>query len=160
MAEPMHLRTQIRGALVVLLKDCNAAVGDNVYTGRARALGDGKIPAIDVDFGRFAGRPDGGLIRTEEGSDETRLLDRHPILTIDVTVKSADAYLDELDAIWVSIEKKLASDNTLGGLVARISPIGEPLVAISAEGETPVAKATMPFEVEYVTAFNAPETAA
>lgn len=156
----MHLRTQIRNALVALLDGANGAVGENVYTGRARPLPPGKVPAADVDFGRFAGRPDGGLIRAEEGSDETRLLHRHPILTIDVTVRSADGYLDEIDAIWVDYEKALAADNTLGGLVARIAPIGEPLVSISAEGELPVARATMPFEVEYVTAFNAPETQA
>jgi hypothetical protein len=58
------------------------------------------------------------------------------------------------------VEKALAEDNTLGDLVARIAPIGEPLVQISAEGELPVARATMPFEIEYVTAFNAPETKA
>lgn len=159
-----HVRTQIRAALVNLLVDANANVGANVYTGRARPLAAEKLPAIDIDFGRFGGsRADGGPIESEAGAgaDPTRLLFRRPLLTIDVLVRSgADGYLDELDAIWVDVEKALAGDNTLGGLVARIAPAGEPLVTISAEGELPVVHATMPFEVEYATAFNAPESVA
>ena len=155
-----HARTKIRRAWVALLKDANADVGEHVYTGRARPLQSGNLPAADVDFGRFGGRPDGGPIQSAEGSDATRLLQRLPILTLEVTVEHEDDYLDAIDAIYADYERVIAEDNTLGGLVARIAPIGEPIIAISAEGQLPVAKAQMAFEVEYVTAFNAPETVA
>jgi hypothetical protein len=152
-----HLRTQIRRALVELLIDKNADVGVNVFTGRVHPLvKDKEVPAADVDFGRFSGRPDGGPIRSEPTSEPTRLLDRYPVMTLSVTVRQADGYLDAIDAVYKDYEIALAEDNTLGGLVARISPIGEPLVALSGEGDMPVARAEMQFEVEYVTAFNAP----
>jgi hypothetical protein len=159
-APPKHLRAQIRAAFVTLITGKNDDVDDKVHTGRARPVTKAGLPCADVDFGRFPGRPDGGPIDSDPDDSPTRLLTRHPILTLSVTVAHNDGYLDALDAIYADFEPAMAEDNTLGGLVARISPLGEPRVFIEADGETKVARAEMPFEILYVTAFNAPRAAA
>ena len=161
-----HARMLVRRALVALLKQENADVGDNVFTGRAHPLTKDELPAIDVDFGRVGSRPDGGPIATSSRSGPTRILRRTALLTLGVTVRHADDYLDVVDAVWADIEPALAENNRLidddhpNGLVVHITPVGEPRVAITAEGDVPVAASEMLFEVEYVTAFNAPESIA
>lgn len=155
-----HLRKQIRHALVALLTDANTDVGDHVYTGRALPLDDGELPAIEVGVGLAEGRRDGGRIDSDEASDPTRLLDRRPVLVVAVTVKRNDGYLDAIDGIYADVEKTIAEDNTLGGLCAYIAPAGEPGVYVAKEGERTVARAEMPFEIRYITAFNAPDAPA
>lgn len=152
-----HVRQQIRMAMVALVKDSDAVATESVYSGRARSLVAGNLPAVDVDFGRFEGRPDGGPIHTDESSDASRLLERLPILTLAVTVAMADGHQDAIDAVFLMLEPAIAEDNTLAGLVARITPIGEPRLQFVREGaELAIARAEMPFEVVYVTAFNDP----
>jgi hypothetical protein len=159
-APPQHLRAQIRAAIVALLTEVNVDVGGKVYTGRARSLVESMLPSIDVDFGLYAGRPEGGAVDTMDTSDPTRLLHRQSILTIGVNVAHRDDYLDVLDEIFADIEPAIAENNTLGGLCMRITPIGEPRVGLSAEGDQIVARGEMPFRVHYITAFNAPRQTA
>jgi hypothetical protein len=162
MAEaPKHLRAQIRAALVALLKGKNSDVDQNVFSGRARPLTAAQIPAADVDMGRGENRSDGGRIDAGDGGmGPSEPLRRYPVLLLAVTVEQNDGFLDALDAIYKDYEIAIAEDNTLGGLCVAIKPLGEPAVMIAAEGKTTVARGEMPFEVEYITAFNAPTQAA
>lgn len=147
-----HLRKRIRAALLLLLTDANVDVGGNVFSGRVTPLIDSQLPAIDIDGG------DGGAIETTSKGGASRLLARHPSLSIVVTIKQTDGYLDRIDDIYQDIEIALAGDNTLGGLCKWIAPRGEPNYEISVEGEKPVCRAAMPFEVLYYAALNAPDT--
>lgn len=162
MAEaPKHLRQRIREALVTLLKEKHEGVGEKVHSGRAKLLTETDLPAADVDFGRFPGRPDGGEIRSEPGNaDATRLLERRSIMTLSVSVADTEGYLDQIDDIFLAYEPAIAEDNTLGGLCVRIAPLGEPRIVPYGEGDQVVVRAEMPFEVEYLTLFNAPASPA
>lgn len=146
-----HVRKQIRAAARTLLAAAATDAGANVFASRVHALQSAELPAILVDT------KDGGEIRPGSAFGAGRYLERAVVLTVGVVVKAVSGYQDTLDEIYKDIEVALAGDNSLGGVCKYIQPAGEPSVEIDGEGDRPVARAEMPFEVFYVTALNAPD---
>lgn len=152
-----HVRKQIRAALVTALTGLTTT-GSNVFSGRPpdREFQDTQLPALEIDT------IEGGDISTLSMGGVSRRLERQLVVTITASVKANSSYLDTLDLVLKEVEIALGANvsaNTLGGLVKHITPIGEPQVDITGEGQKIVARARQNFLAPYVTALNAPDVA-
>ncbi len=145
-----HVRKQIRDRVKTLLTGLTTTT-THAFASRVDPLTDADLPAVLIDT------LDPGDIRAGSSFGAGRLLERSLPLTIGAAVKLADGYQDQIDQIYLEVERALAGDNTLNGLCKYVQPSGDPAVELSGEGETPVATGRMNFEVVYITALNAPD---
>lgn len=144
-----HAAHQIRSAAVALLQGL-ATSGDNVVEGAFRPLGREQVPGLRV------------WMQSEESSTATlaggaaRILERTARLMVEAIAAEAETVDDTLDAMRLDVEQALAGDNTLGGLVKWINPVGFEREA-DGDGEWPTVAGRMQFEIRYYTALNAPD---
>ena len=144
----MHARTQIRKAVIALLKD-NTSAGSNVYEARAYPINDPKLPALLV----YTKQETVG----EQSISRPRTHQRELMLTIEAYVK-ARGNVDELtDVLALEVEQLIATDPTLGGLVKDIV-LDTTETQFSDDGERPIAVAVLTYSILYVVKENAPET--
>lgn len=143
-----HARTQIRQAVLTLLKN-NTSAGNNVFEERVYPLDDPKLPAL--------------LVYTKEEVIEEKSISyprtqaRQLSLTVEAYAKAhtnADAVADGLA---LEIEQLIATDPTLGGLV-KDSMLSATETRLSGEGEQPVATVMLTYAVMYSVKENAPQT--
>ena len=143
-----HARTQIRQAVVNLLKD-NTAAGNRVYASRVYALDDAKLPALLVFTPQESmGNPTMQRPRTQQ---------RSLSLMIEGYVKARGDIDAEADALALEVEQIIGADPTLGGLVKDVM-LDTTSTQLSGEGEKPVAIISLTFAVLYCVKENAPQT--
>lgn len=143
-----HARTQIRQAVVNLLKD-NTAAGSRVYASRVYALDDPKLPALLVFTPQEGmGNPSMQRPRTQQ---------RNLQLVIEGYVKARGDIDAEADALALEVEQIIGTDPTLGGLV-KDAMLDTSSTQLSGEGEKPVAIISLTFAVLYCVKENAPQT--
>ena len=144
----MHARTQIRKAVVTLLKD-NTSAGSNVFEARVYPINEPKLPALLV----YTKQETVG----EQSISRPRTHQRELMLTIEAYVK-ARGNVDELtDDLALEVEQLIATDPTLGGLVKDIV-LDTTETQFLDEGERPIAVAVLTYSILYVVKENAPET--
>lgn len=143
-----HARTQIRQAVVNLLKD-NTAAGSRVYASRVYALDDPKLPALLVFTPQEGmGNPSMQRPRTQQ---------RNLQLVIEGYVKARGDIDAEADALALEVEQIIGADPTLGGLV-KDATLDTTSTQLSGEGEKPVAIISLTFAVLYCVKENVPQT--
>ena len=143
-----HVRTQIRKAITAALTGLTTA-GDRVFESYPHPLQDKDLPGLKVDT------VDPGEVESDDLHD---LLRRRLPVRITACVKQNAGYQDVVDQMFLEVEKALAADQTLGGLIHSLRPVSEPGYETEA-GERTVQRAGQIFEVEYFTAFSAPDVA-
>lgn len=146
----MHVRRQILLEIVRRLKAGVPAAGERVKAGRSAVLPVGKLPYLLV-YGR---REEAGSI-SEHGEDDRRV---RRSLTVAIEILHADPEDDDgvADQLAVDVEKAMAGDRTLGGLV---EDTDGPTTLIDArhEGETRTGRARLEFSVQYHTTASRPD---
>lgn len=143
-----HVRRQIRDAALTALTGL-ATTGAHVYASRVDELQDTNLPALRI-------------ITNDEQVDidsmgASRLVERTLTLVVEACVKENDTFDDTLDQIFKEVETAIAANQGMGG--AKYVQLGSIEVEMSGEGEKDVGIGRMTFEVYYITAFNAPDTA-
>lgn len=145
-----HVRTQLRTALATLLLGL-ATTADRVFKSRVTPFQRQELPALSV------------AVEEEEislGTVTTAVqISRRVTARITGHAGLADGVDDELDQIALEVEQKIATDDTLGGL------INEPLLLTgieaerSGEGDVPVGRITLTYATTYETTTAAPDAA-
>lgn len=102
-----HPRQIIRKAVVDLLVAARTDAGFDVFPTRKVQWREDELPAIAVYT----------LEETSERKHPEGSLDRHMVLAIHAIVQASDGVDDALDTLALQIEKAMAADQTLGGLV-------------------------------------------
>ncbi len=143
-----HARTQIRQAVVNLLKDQTAA-GNRVYESRVYPLDDPKLPALLVFTPQESmGNPTMQRPRTQQ---------RQLQLVIEGYLKARGDIDSDADALALEVEQLIGADPTIGGLV-KDAMLDVTTTQLSGEGEKPVAIVSLTFMALYAVKENAPET--
>lgn len=143
-----HARTQIRQAVVTLLKG-NTSAGNNVFEARVYALDDPKLPALLVYTKQeTVGEQTIGYPRTQQ---------RELQLTVEAYVKARGKVDEDTDTLALEIEQLIAADPSLGGLVRDIA-LDTTETQFSDDGEKPVAVAILTFSVLYTVKEHEPQT--
>lgn len=144
-----HVRRQIREAVKTRLAGRTPA-GANVFENRLLRIPEGKLPAITI------GTADERSERSQW--DECgHVLARTVEVVVELHVQHSEAE-DRLDAIAVDVERALAEDETLGGLVQELQLV-RTTDAYTATGERLAGVKRLFFEATYQTAAADPETA-
>lgn len=144
----MHVRRQVRDAVVALLDP---------------------IPDFDVTANRlmFKSERPGVVVRTgseREGGAERdsptiqRRYDRLLALVIGIVVPGEEGSEDKADELAVLVEKAIAADPELGGLVIDVAYVGTDTSLEDIDGH-PLADLTIEYSVWYRTTASDPETA-
>lgn len=141
-----HVRQQIRAAAVTALTSLTTT-GAKVYGSLVYPMQDAQLPGLRIDTG------DEGIDSGDVGS----LMERTLQLVVQACVKQNTTYNDTIDAIIKEVEVAIAANQTMGGAKAVL--LKSIHVALSGDGEKPVAVATLTFDVPYFTAQSAPDTA-
>lgn len=143
-----HVRKQIRAAAVTALTSLTTT-GSNVFDSLAYPLQDNQLPALRIDYGT-----ENAQIASMGSS---RLIERTLELKVEACVKQLSTYNDTLDTILKEVEIAIAANQNLGG--AKYVQLVSVAPELSGEGEKPMARYTMTFEVPYFTALGAPDVA-
>lgn len=143
----IHARTQIRQAVVNLLKDQTAA-GNRVYESRVYPLDDPKLPALLV----FTPQESMGNPTMQRPRTQARQLQ----LVIEGYLKARGDIDSDADALALEVEQLIGADPTIGGLV-KDAILDVTTTQLSGEGEKPVAIVSLTFMVLYAVKENAPE---
>lgn len=152
MADGEHARQQIRDAVAALLTGLPCC-DDRVYIGRARPLPADKTTGFQPFSLRIYTAQDSGSNMTLSfPSTQMRRL----VLRIEGTVITDEAPDDLLDAAAVQVEKKIASDLTLGGQV-KLQSLSAPTTTIMVEAKGD--KQDGGFRIEYVMSYSVKQNA-
>lgn len=139
-----HIRTQIRDAVVAMLRG-TATAGGRVYDRRGYKISGSTAINVHLD----------------EEDIEYMTLD-YPRLQARTIAITAQIYADDpdtLDTISLEIEQALYADLTLGGL-AREAQIRQTSIAVSEQSDAPTYRATTLFSFKAFTKENNPESIA
>lgn len=126
----MHLRTQIRDALKILLTGL-ATTGDHVLTAIVRPLEDADLPALILGF------PSEEIETPEQPTVKNRKIYRTLTYSVTIKVKKTGDIEAQLNQILFEIENAWSTDRLLGGLVCssrmvsieqNVSGLGEKLI--------------------------------
>lgn len=132
----LHIRTQIRHALVDQLKDKTSA-GDRVFAARLVVNPEGDTPAIFVS----------AIRETSSRADSGGLLERFPEVRITAIIEAqSEAADDEADALALEIEQAIAADETLSGTAFDLS-LEETEIQFE-QGTRPLAMLELTYRVE------------
>ncbi len=143
-----HARTQIRQAVVALLKN-NTGAGSRVYEARVYALQEPKLPALLVYTKQE--------VVGDQSMSRPRTQQRELMLSVEAYVKASGKVDEATDDLALEIEQQIAVDPTLGGLVKDIA-LETTDTQLYDEGEKPVAIAILTFSTLYSVKENAPQT--
>ena len=144
-----HVRQQIREYFGSNLNNLSTT-GTKVYQSRVYPLETGGTPAL--------------LIYTKEEESEpvvigtNRLSSRNLIVVVEIYVKATTNFDDTIDTSAKEVEIAIAADPTLGGL-AKDCYIQDTVIDFNAEGEQPLAFATLTFLTNYYVKAQAPDVA-
>ena len=151
-----HLRQQIRAAVAAALTGLSTS-GPRVYASRVFVMHDSEDPTKSNLPGLRI------YTRREESANITAyapaLKERKLELVIECCAKSNATVDDTLDTMASEVEVAMYTNQTLGGL-ARYAQLQSTEIDVSFEGEKPLGVATLTYELLYLAAENAPETAA
>jgi len=145
----LHVRRQIVQAVAAVLR--RDISGVSVQDGRAAPMPVAKCPYLLV----YARSEEVRAIAGRSLDDDERLR-RALQLEVQITVADATDSDDRLDAFAVLIEKALAADRRLGGLVEDLA-LERSELAASFDGEQRVARARLEYRVEYHTTALRPD---
>jgi hypothetical protein len=122
----IHIRRQIREAIAGLFRDDVPGTFKRVETDRVHPV-DGKsmLPCLEVSFGGEEIQ-----VRAMGGAAKQRAMN----FAITLSAQTKDL-ADTLDAMALIVERKMAADMTLGGLLMHMQHVGT-AYETSPEGET------------------------
>jgi len=144
-----HVRMQIRNQVVTQLTGLTTTAA-RVFDSRVYPLEDANLPALLIYTKSETSEPiEIGTNRTSE-----RLLS----LNIEAYVKSTTNFEDTLDTICKEVEQAIAADPTLSGK-AKDCYIESTEIEFNAEGEKPLAFATLIFLTSYYVQEQNPDVA-
>jgi hypothetical protein len=144
-----HVRMQIRNQVVTQLTGLTTTAA-RVFDSRVYPLEDANLPALLIYTKSETSEPiEIGTNRTSE-----RLLS----LNIEAYVKSTTNFEDTLDTICKEVEQAIASDPTLSGK-AKDCYLESTEIEFNAEGEKPLAFATLTFLTSYYVQEQSPDVA-
>ncbi|MBN66953.1 MAG: hypothetical protein CMM94_05235 [Rickettsiales bacterium] len=143
-----HARTQIRQAVIALLKG-NTSAGNNVFEARVYPIDDPKLPALLV-YTKLETLGEQSMSRPRTQQRELRL-------SIEVYVKARGKVDEDTDALALEIEQLIAADVTMGGLVKDMV-LDTTETQFSDDGERPVAVAVMNYAILYTVKEHQPQT--
>lgn len=143
-----HARTQIRQAVIALLKG-NTSAGNNVFEARVYPIDDPKLPALLV-YTKLETLGEQSMSRPRTQQRELRL-------SIEVYVKARGKVDEDTDALALEIEQLIAADVTLGGLVKDMV-LDTTETQFSDDGDRPVAVAVMNYAILYTVKEHQPQT--
>lgn len=143
-----HARTQIRQAVIALLKG-NTSAGNNVLEARVYPIDDPKLPALLV-YTKLETLGEQSMSRPRTQQRELRL-------SIEIYVKVRGKVDEDTDALALEIEQLIAADVTLGGLVKDMV-LDTTETQFSDDGERPVAVAVMNYAILYTVKEHQPQT--
>jgi hypothetical protein len=143
-----HARTQIRQAVIALLKG-NTSAGNNVFEARVYPIDDPKLPALLV-YTKLETLGEQSMSRPRTQQRELRL-------SIEVYVKARSKVDEDTDALALEIEQLIAVDVTLGGLVKDMV-LDTTETQFPDDGERPVAVAVMNYAILYTVKEHQPQT--
>ena len=144
-----HVRQQIRNQVVTQLTGLTTT-GSNVFDSRVYPLEDGNLPAILVYTKSEDSEP------IEIGPNRTS--ERTLSLVVEAYVKSTTNFEDTLDTVCKEVEQAIAADPTLSGK-AKDCYIESTEIEFNAEGEKPLAFATLIFLTSYYVQEQKPDVA-
>ena len=144
-----HVRMQIRNQVVTQLTGLTTTAA-RVFDSRVYPLEDANLPALLIYTKSETSDPiEIGTNRTSE-----RLLS----LNIEAYVKSTTNFEDTLDTICKEVEQAIAADPTLSGK-AKDCYLESTEIEFNAEGEKPLAFATLTFLTSYYVQEQSPDVA-
>lgn len=143
-----HLRRQIREAAAGALNGLTTT-GANVFESRTHELQDAELPALRI----YTNNED--LVIGSQGAN--RLLDRDLELVVEGCSKRTSNLDDELDAIILEVEVRIAANQGLAG--AKRIQLRRIEIDMEGEAEKEVGVARMIFSVFYQAALATPDTA-
>tara|TARA_R110002012_G_scaffold281373_1_gene470416 strand:+ start:114 stop:560 length:447 start_codon:yes stop_codon:yes gene_type:complete len=144
-----HVRMQIRNQAVAQLTGLTTTAA-RVFDSRVYPLEDANLPALLIYTKSETSEPiEIGTNRTSE-----RLLS----LNIEAYVKSTTNFEDTLDTICKEVEQAIAADPTLSGK-AKDCYLESTEIEFNAEGEKPLAFATLTFLTSYYVQEQSPDVA-
>ena len=144
-----HVRQQIREQIASTLNNLTTT-GNKVYQSRVYPLETGGTPAL--------------LIYTKSEDSEpvvigtNRLTSRNLSVAVEIYVKATSNFDDTIDTSSKEVETAIAADPTLNGL-AKDCYLESTEIEFNAEGETPLAYATLTFLTNYYVKAQAPDVA-
>ena len=139
-----HMITQIRDAILASLN----SIPYNVYVDRVHPLERGDLPSIiisAVEENATQGAYGGGL-----------QLDRALTVGIAIYVQLRGDFDAAANAIQLDVEKAMASDTTLGGIVTNVRYVGR-TKHTSGDGDTPFCAIGLTYLVNYRTMADKPD---
>ena len=144
-----HVRTQIREQIATTLNNLTTT-GNRVYESRVYPLATGGTPALLV------------YTKSEDSMPEVigtnRLSSRNLTVAVEIYVKATSNFDDTVDTSAKEVEIAIAADPTLNGL-AKDCYLESTEIDFNAEGETPLAYATLNFLTNYYVKEQAPDVA-
>ena len=144
-----HIRMQIRNQAVAQLTGLTTTAA-RVFDSRVYPLEDANLPALLIYTKSETSEPiEIGTNRTSE-----RLLS----LNIEAYVKITTNFEDTLDTICKEVEQAIAADPTLSGK-AKDCYLESTEIEFNAEGEKPLAFATLTFLTSYYVQEQSPDVA-
>lgn len=144
-----HVRQQIREQIGTTLTGLTTTAS-RVYQSRVYPLETGGTPAL--------------LIYTKSEDSEpmvissNRLSERNLSVAVEIYVKATSNFDDTIDTSAKEVEAAIAADTTLGGL-AKDCYLQSTEIDFNAEGEQPLAYATLIFLTNYYVKEQAPDVA-
>lgn len=144
-----HVRQQIRERVATEVTGLTTT-GTNVFQSRVYPLQASNLPGLLIYSTAETSEP------IEMGS-ASRTMNRNLSLVIEGYVKATSNFDDTIDEVCSEVETALGG-STVNGLVKDIY-IESTDISYQAEGDQPLAVATMTWYVLYETAENAPDTA-
>jgi len=144
-----HVRQQIREQIGSTLNNLTTT-GNRVYQSRVYPLETGGTPALLI------------YTKSEDSNPEVigtnRLLTRDLIVAVEIYVKATSNFDDTIDTSAKEVEIAIAADTTLNGL-AKDCYLQSTEIEFNAEGEAPLATATLNFLTNYYIQEQAPDVA-
>jgi hypothetical protein len=142
-----HARTQIRQAVLALLTGSTTA-GSNVFEARVYPIDEPKLPALLV----YTKQETVG----EQSMSRPRTQHRELVVTVEAYVKSRGNIDQDTDTLALEVEKLIAADPTLAGLV-KDTALDTTETQFSDDGEKPIAVAVLTFSVLYTVKETTPD---
>lgn len=144
----MHVRTQLRNAVVALLTGL-PTTGANVFVAPVDPTTTDQLPALLVFTSSETSQP------VELG--EPRICERPLRLEVRALARQTDDLQDTLDQICLEVERALAMPNSLDA--AKRTTLLATAIRMDGDFSKPVGQAALVYEVSYYVAENAPDVA-
>jgi len=145
-----HVITQIRDKTVANLGAMATVPAARVFVDRLYPLERGDLPCVLISTGADSAFP------ASFGSGI--VFDRSLTIDVHVCVSTTSGFDTDANAIQNEVEKAIAADPTLGGIVTSIKYTGRSK-NVSGEGDTPFVALSLNYNVTYRTVSTAPDVA-